>query len=169
MAIDTKKLIKYIKKLVDTETKKAQLETKKYVEQAIRKALRNQNVNISESSTQAVIQKNVKPKKFTANPILNEMLNETAQEGKWKTIGADASMPPSAYMNGVVRDHSNNNMIDEEINDYNEDNESQMNVPSIDEAFQMKKNMLPDSTPIKKQTMQKNNGNIPKFLKSKLE
>jgi hypothetical protein len=164
MAIDTKKLIKYIKQLVDAESKKIQVDIKKRIAIEVKKALNEQKIPINQNVQH--VQQDVKPKKFTANPILNEMLNQTAKEGKWKTIGADASMPPSVYMNGVVGDQSNDEeMINEEINLYEED-DSQVGIPSIDEVFQMKKNILPDK-PVKKQSIQ-NNGNIPEFLKSKL-
>jgi hypothetical protein len=168
MAIDTKKLIKYIKKLVDAESKKIQADINKRIAMEVKKTLHEQKLPHIQNSQP--VQQNVKPKKFTANPILNEMLNETAQEGKWRTIGADASTPPSVYMNGVVNNQSiNEDIVDEEINVYEEDEEFQSDVPSIDEVFQMKKSLLPNNIPAKKQSMQKNNGNIPDFLKSKLE
>ena len=77
------------------------IETQKAVELKFNSLLSNnktklKNLNIIPEKNQ--IATTVKKEIFSKDPLLNQMLNETAQEGKWRNIDRDDSMPPAAYM-----------------------------------------------------------------------
>lgn len=159
MAIDTKKLIKYIKQLVEAETKKA-------VAAEVKKVLLEQRNHQPIPKKQPIQEK--KPIKFTANPILNEMLNETAQDGKWKTLSNDPSAPPSAYLNNMNMNMASNDFVDDDpqFNDMEMHDEELTNsyMPDMESVIPIKQ--IKNNTSVQNQ---QNLTGIPNFLKSQMK
>ena len=92
--MDTKKLIKAIQLIIKEEVRKEVAKEKK----ALRKSLMNEMkksqpqvverdpLDIDHVFEQRTQQPTQPAKSFTNNSMLNEMLNETAQGGEWKSI-----------------------------------------------------------------------------------
>ena len=75
--------------------------------------------------TQSQPKKIVEKKSFTSNSVLNDVLNETAQDGDWKTLGG-----------GEFTSDRMNELVGGQYGDMMNKNTSQQQVPSSDPMSQ---------------------------------
>ena len=75
--------------------------------------------------TQSQPKKIVEKKSFTSNSVLNDVLNETAQDGEWKTLGG------SEFTTDRM-----NELVGGQYSDMMNKNTSQQQVPSSDPMSQ---------------------------------
>ena len=88
--MDTKKLIKAIQLIVKEEVKKEVAKKEKSLRESILKEVKQSQPKVVEKDPLDVDHlfetKQETKKSFTNNSTLNELLNETAQGGEWKSI-----------------------------------------------------------------------------------
>jgi len=88
--MDTKKLIKAIQLIIKEEVKKEVAKREKVIRESILKEVKQSQPKVVEKDPLDVDHifetKQETKKSFTNNSTLNELLNETAQGGEWKSI-----------------------------------------------------------------------------------
>ena len=88
--MDTKKLIKAIQLIVKEEVKKEVAKREKVIRESILKEVKQSQPKVVEKDpldVDHIFETNHSTKQsFTGNPMLNDILNETAQGGEWKSI-----------------------------------------------------------------------------------
>lgn len=88
--MDTKKLIKAIQLIVQEEVKKEVAKREKVIRESILKEIKQSQPKVVEKDpldVDHIFETSHKTKQsFTGNSMLNDMLNETAQGGEWRSI-----------------------------------------------------------------------------------
>ena len=91
--MDTKKLIKAIQLIIKEEVKKEVSKREKSLRASIIKEMKQSQPNVAEKDpldVDHVFESNTKTNKsFTGNATLNDMLNETADSGEWRSINSN--------------------------------------------------------------------------------
>jgi hypothetical protein len=91
--MDTKKLIKAIQLIIKEEVKKEVSKREKSLRASIIKEMKQSQPNVVEKDpldVDHVFESNTKiNKSFTGNATLNDMLNETADSGEWRSINSN--------------------------------------------------------------------------------
>ena len=94
--MDTNKLIKAIQLLIKEEVKKEVAKKEKALRKSIPKELKQSQPKVVEKDpfdVEHVFETKQEDKKtFTSNSTLNDMLNETAQGGEWRTINGQGGV-----------------------------------------------------------------------------
>lgn len=88
--MDTKKLIKAIQLIVQEEVKKEVTKREKVIRESILKEMKQSQPKVVEKDpldVEHIFETSHQTKQsFTGNSMLNDMLNETAQGGEWRSI-----------------------------------------------------------------------------------
>ena len=87
--MDTKKLIKAIQLIVQEEVKKEVAKREKVIRESILKEMKQSQPKVVEKDpldVDHIFETKQDSKSFTKNSMLNDMLNETAQGGEWRSI-----------------------------------------------------------------------------------
>ena len=88
--MDTKKLIKAIQLIVQEEVKKEVAKREKVIRESILKEMKQSQPKVVEKDpldVEHIFETSHQTKQsFTGNSMLNDMLNETAQGGEWRSI-----------------------------------------------------------------------------------
>ena len=88
--MDTKKLIKAIQLIVQEEVKKEVAKREKVIRESILKEMKQSQPKVVEKDpldVEHIFETSQQTKQsFTGNSMLNDMLNETAQGGEWRSI-----------------------------------------------------------------------------------
>ena len=87
--MDTKKLIKAIQLIVQEEVKKEVAKREKVIRESILKEMKQSQPKVAEKDpldVDHIFETKQDSKSFTKNSMLNDMLNETAQGGEWRSI-----------------------------------------------------------------------------------
>ena len=88
--MDTKKLIKAIQLIVQEEVKKEVAKREKVIRESILKEMKQSQPKVVEKDpldVEHIFETSHQTKQsFTGNPMLNDILNETAQGGEWRSI-----------------------------------------------------------------------------------
>ena len=87
--MDTKKLIKAIQLIVQEEVKKEVAKREKVIRESILKEKKQSQPKVVEKDpldVEHIFETKQDSKSFTKNSMLNDMLNETAQGGEWRSI-----------------------------------------------------------------------------------
>lgn len=90
--MDTKKLIKAIQLIIKEEVKKEVAKKEKALRKSILKELKESQPQVVERDpldVEHIFETKQEPKSFTKNATLNDMLNETAQSGEWRSINSN--------------------------------------------------------------------------------
>ena len=101
--MDTKKLIKAIQLIIKEEVKKEVAKKEKSLRKSIIKELKNSQPKVVEKDpldVDHIFEKKQEPKSFTKNSMLNDMLNETAQGGEWRSINGGPQVFNSSQAQG---------------------------------------------------------------------
>ena len=87
--MDTKKLIKAIQLIIKEEVKKEVAKREKVIRESILKEVKQSQPKVVEKDpldVDHIFETKQDSKSFTKNSMLNDMLNETAQGGEWRSI-----------------------------------------------------------------------------------
>jgi hypothetical protein len=90
--MDTKKLIKAIQLIIKEEVKKEVAKKEKALRNSILKELKESQPQVVERDpldVEHIFEAKQESKSFTKNSMLNDMLNETAQGGEWRSINSN--------------------------------------------------------------------------------
>ena len=101
--MDTKKLIKAIQLIIKEEVKKEVAKKEKSLRKSILKELKESQPKVVERDpldVDHIFEKKQEPKSFTKNSMLNDMLNETAQGGEWRSINGGPQVFNSSQAQG---------------------------------------------------------------------
>ena len=101
--MDTKKLIKAIQLIIKEEVKKEVAKKEKALRKSILKELRESQPQVVEQDpldVEHIFEKKQESKSFTKNSMLNDMLNETAQGGEWRSINGQGGVFQSSQAQG---------------------------------------------------------------------
>ena len=101
--MDTKKLIKAIQLIIKEEVKKEVAKKEKALRKSILKELKESQPQVVERDpldVEHIFEQKQEPKSFTKNSMLNDMLNETAQGGEWRSINGGPQVFNSSQAQG---------------------------------------------------------------------
>ena len=87
--MDTKKLIKAIQLIIKEEVKKEVAKKEKALRKSLMNEIKQSQPKVVEKDpldVDHIFETNQQSKSFTGNSTLNDMLNETAQGGEWRSI-----------------------------------------------------------------------------------
>ena len=101
--MDTKKLIKAIQLIIKEEVKKEVAKKEKTLRKSILKELKESQPKVVEKDpldVEHIFEQKQEPKSFTKNSMLNDMLNETAQGGEWRSINGGPQVFNSSQAQG---------------------------------------------------------------------
>ena len=87
--MDTKKLIKAIQLIIKEEVRKEVAKKEKSIRESILKEMKQSQPTVVEKDpldVDHIFETKKQPQSFTGNSMLNDMLNETAQGGEWRSI-----------------------------------------------------------------------------------
>ena len=101
--MDTKKLIKAIQLIIKEEVKKEVAKKEKALRKSILKELKESQPQVVEKDpldVEHIFEQKQEPKSFTKNSMLNDMLNETAQGGEWRSINGGPQVFNSSQAQG---------------------------------------------------------------------
>ena len=101
--MDTKKLIKAIQLIIKEEVKKEVAKKEKALRKSILKELKESQPQVVETDpldVDHIFENKQESKSFTKNSTLNDMLNETAQSGEWRSINGQGGVFQSSQAQG---------------------------------------------------------------------
>ena len=102
--MDTKKLIKAIQLIIKEEVKKEVAKREKVIRESILKEVKHSQPKVVEKDPLDVDHifetKQQTKQSFTDNSMLNDMLNETAQGGEWRSINGQGGVFQSSQAQG---------------------------------------------------------------------
>ena len=101
--MDTKKLIKAIQLIIKEEVKKEVAKKEKSLRKSILKELKESQPKVVEKDpldVEHIFEEKQESKSFTKNSMLNDMLNETAQGGEWRSINGGPQVFNSSHAQG---------------------------------------------------------------------
>lgn len=102
--MDTKKLIKAIQLIIKEEVKREVAKKEKALRKSILKELKESQPKVVERDpldVEHIFETNQQTKQtFTGNSMLNDMLNETAQGGEWRSINGGPQVFNSSQAQG---------------------------------------------------------------------
>ena len=101
--MDTKKLIKAIQLIIKEEVKKEVAKKEKSLRKSILKELKESQPQVVEKDpldVEHIFEQKQESKSFTKNSMLNDMLNETAQGGEWRSINGQGGVFQSSQAQG---------------------------------------------------------------------
>jgi len=90
--MDTKKLIKAIQLIIKEEVKKEVAKKEKALRKSIMNEIKQSQPKVVEKDpldVEHIFETKQESKSFTKNSMLNDMLNETAQGGEWRSINSN--------------------------------------------------------------------------------
>ena len=93
--MDTKKLIKAIQLIIKEEVKKEVAKSEKSIRESILKEMKQSQPMVVETDpldVDHIFETKQDSKSFTKNSMLNDMLNETAQGGEWRSINGQGGV-----------------------------------------------------------------------------
>lgn len=93
--MDTKKLIKAIQLIIKEEVKKEVAKREKVIRESILKEMKQSQPKVVEKDpldVDHIFETKQDSKSFTKNSMLNDMLNETAQGGEWRSINGPSGV-----------------------------------------------------------------------------
>ena len=102
--MDTKKLIKAIQLIIKEEVKKEVAKREKVIRESILKEMKQSQPKVVEKDpldVDHIFETSQQTKQsFTGNSMLNDMLNETAQGGEWRSINGPGGVFQSSQAQG---------------------------------------------------------------------
>lgn len=93
--MDTNKLVKAIQLIVKEEVKKEMAKREKVIRESIIKEMKQSQPKVVERDpldVDHIFETKQNSKSFTKNDMLNDMLNETAQGGEWRSINGQGGV-----------------------------------------------------------------------------